>query len=113
MLTTPALLSAVLWIFGLSGVLATLSYASWFRSLRQSDWATMVALPRLLSPFCLSLVLFCSGMALSAITNPSPSWWQFAAWTVLAVVFVVLTAGAVQAGRHNGWDTPIEEVRQP
>ena len=113
MLTLPSLLSAGIWIFGLAGVLATLSYVDWYRSLQRRSWSSMMALPRLLSPFCLSFTLFCSGMALSAITRPTPSWWQIAAWSILAVAFAFYAAGATRAGGRNGWDTPIEGMRQP
>jgi hypothetical protein len=113
MLTTPGLFSASLWILGLAGVLATLSYNSWYRSLLGWRWRATVVLPRFLSPFCISLTLFCTGMALGAVTNPTPSWWQLAAWSILAVVFVVFAARTTLAGKRNGWDTPIEEIRQP
>lgn len=113
MLTLPSLLSAGLWIFGLAGVLATLSYADWFRSLHRRRWSSIMTLPRLLSPFCLSFTLFCSGMALAAITNPTPSWWQIAAWSILAVVFAFYAATIMLMGKRNGWDTPIEGMRQP
>jgi hypothetical protein len=113
MLALPSLLSAGLCILGLAGVLATLSYADWLRSLHRRRWRSMVALPRLLSPFCLGFTLFCSGMALAAITNPLPSWWQIAAWSILAVISACCAASITQAGRRNGWDTPIEGMRQP
>ncbi len=113
MLTLPSLLSAALWIFGLAGVLATLSYADWWRSLHQQGWRSIVLLPRFLSPFCLSLTLFCGGMALSAITNSSPSWWQIAAWSLLAVIFAIYAGSATLAGRRAGWDAPFEGMRQP
>lgn len=73
----------------------------------------MVSLPRFLSPFCISLALFSTGMALGAVTNVTPSWWQLAAWSILAVVFVVFAARTTLAGRQNGWDTPIEDIKQP
>ena len=111
--TVPSLFGASLWIFGLAGVLATFSYTSWYRSLRGWRWNLVVTLPRFLSPFCISLTLFCTGMALGAVTNVTPSWWQLAAWSILAVVFVVFAARITLAGRRNGWDTPIEEIKQP
>ena len=113
MLTLPSLLSAAVWIFGLAGILATLSYADWRRSLHHQGWRSTVLQPRFLSPFCLSLTLFCSGMALAAITDPSPSWWQIAAWSILAVIFAFYTGSTTLAGRRNGWDTPFEGMRQP
>jgi hypothetical protein len=109
----PSLLSAALWILGLAGVLATLSYSSWYRDLSGRRWGAMVTLPRFLSPFCISLAAFCAGMALGASAAATPSWWQLAAWSILAVVFVVFAARTTLAGKRNGWDTPIEEIRQP
>jgi hypothetical protein len=109
----PSLFSAVLWILGLAGVLATLSYSSWYRSLIGRPWSTMVTLPHFLSPFCISFAVFCTGMALGAVTDPTPSWWQLAAWSILAVIFVVFAVRTTRAGKRNGWDTPIEEIRQP
>ena len=113
MLTLPSLLSAGLWILGLAGVLATLSYVDWRRSLQRWRWGYVLTLPRLLSPFCLSVTLFCTGMALSAITQSSAVWWQIAAWSVLTVVFAFYAIQFTLAGRRNGWDTPIEGTRQP
>jgi hypothetical protein len=113
MLTLPSVLSAGIWILGLAGVLATLSYADWARSLHRHSWRSLLLLPRLLSPFCLSFTLFCSGMALAAITNPTPSWWQIAAWSILAVIFAFYAAMIMLAGRRKGWDTPFEGMRQP
>jgi hypothetical protein len=113
MLTLPSLLSATLWILGLAGVLATLSYADWQRSLHHRRWRSIVLLPRLLSPLCLSLTLFCIGMALAAASNPPLSWWQIAAWSILALVFAFYAWITTQAGRRAGWDAPFEGMRQP
>lgn len=98
---------------GLAGVLATLSYVDWYRGQQRWRWRTMLALPRLLSPFSLSFTLFCTGMALSAMLNPSPVWWQIAAWGVLAVIFAFYAVQFTLTGRRTGWDTPIEGTRQP
>jgi hypothetical protein len=113
MLTNPTLISAIFVIVGLAGLLATFSYGSWWCGLHGWHWSTLVTLPRLLSPFCLSFALFCSGMALGAIAAPTLSWWQLAAWSVLAVVFAAFAASLWLRGKRNGWDTPIEEIRQP
>jgi hypothetical protein len=113
MLTIPDVFSAGLWILGLAGVLATISYHFWYGSLGARRWGEMVTLPRFLSPFCISFALFCTGMALGAITNRTPSWWQLAAWSILAFIFAVFAARMTLAGRRSGWDTPIEEIKQP
>lgn len=112
MITIPSLLADVLWIFGLAGVLATFSYLSWERSLNRWRWKDIVGMPRFLTPFCLSLALFCTGMALNALTNPPPAWWQIAAWGALAVVFAAYCFAAARSGRRHGWATPYEGNRQ-
>ena len=113
MLTLPNLLSAGFWILGLAGILATGSYINWYRGLHRWRWSYVLALPRLLSPFSLSFVLFCSGMALSAITNQPTVLWQIAVWGVLALIFAFYAVQFTLAGRREGWDTPIEGTRQP
>lgn len=107
MFTPQSLFIDALWVLGLAGVLATISYMSWYRSLRRWSWRYTLALPRLLSPLSLSLALFCGGLALNGATNQSSSWWQTAAWSILTILFLVQWGSATQAGRQKGWDTPI------
>jgi len=73
----------------------------------------MLGLPRLLSPLCFSLTLFCTGMTLTGVVGgQSPPWWQTAAWGVLALLFAVQCVVYTLAGRRKGWDTPIEGSRE-
>ena len=114
MFTPQGLFTDALWVLGFAGLLATLSYMSWYRNLRRWSWRTMTAMPRMLSPLCLSLALFCTGMALNGVVaDQSPPWWQTAAWGVLALLFAVQCVMVTLAGRRNGWDAPIEGSKEP
>ena len=101
-----------IWILGLACLLATFSYMSWLRSVRNWRWGYAVSLPRLLVPFCLSVELLCIGLAINGLTSywPAP-WWETAAWTVLAILFAIQTAVYGIAGIRYGWDTPVEGRR--
>ena len=73
----------------------------------------MSALPRLLSPLCFSLALFCTGMTLNGVVaDQSSPWWQTAAWCVLALLFIAQCVMYTLAGRRKGWDTPIEGSKE-
>jgi phosphoglycerol transferase MdoB-like AlkP superfamily enzyme len=114
MFTPQDLFIDALWVLGLAGVLATLSYMSWYRNLRRWSWRTMSAMPLMLSPLCFSLALFCLGMALNgAGTDQSSPWWQTAAWSVLTLLFAVQCVMVTRDGRRKGWDTPIEGSKEP
>lgn len=114
MYTPQQLLVDVLWVLGLAGALATFSYMSWYRSLRGWRWVHTLLLPRSLAPLCGSLALFALGMALNAaLADQPPPWWQTTAWSILALLFAVQFVIYTNAGRRNGWDTPIEENKQP
>jgi hypothetical protein len=103
-------LSGALWVLGLAGLLATLSYMSWVRSRHAWAWRDLFSLPRLLIPFCLSLELFCIGLAVNGALAYQPApWWEIVAWSLLALVFAVQTLIYGWAGVQRGWDTPIEE----
>jgi hypothetical protein len=74
----------------------------------------MAAMPRMLSPLCLSLALFCLGMALNGVVaDQSPPWWQTATWSVLTVLFAVQCVLVTLDGRRKGWDAPIEGSKEP
>ena len=98
-----------LWILGLACLLATLSYMSWYRNVRGWKWTYAFSLPRVLVPICLSLELFCIGLAINGLTSywPAP-WWESLAWTLLALLFAIQTVVYGVAGIRYGWDTPVE-----
>ena len=114
MFTPLSLFSDALWVMGLAGVLATFSYMAWQRGLQHWSWGHTFSLPRLLVPLCLSLFLFCAGMAVNGFIAflPAP-WWDTAAWSVLSLLFAVQLFIYLRAGRRQGWDTPIEGNKQP
>lgn len=112
MITLPSLFFDSLWVVGLAGALATLSYMRWYREVRGWKWAHTISVARTLAPLCISLVLFCSGMALSGATSAWPApWWQTFAWSFLAVLFAIQAVQYVLLGRRTGWDTPIEGTK--
>ena len=112
MISVQSLVSDALWIFGLAGALATVSYMNWVRSVNRWTWSHTLNMPMLLAPLSLSLFLFSGGMALSGLFSAWPSpWWQIIAWSLLTVLFGVQAVLYVRTGRRTGWDAPIEEKR--
>jgi len=109
MISVQSLVSDALWILGLAGALATVSYVSWLRGVKQWVWAYTLSTPLLLAPLSLSLCLFSGGMALSGVFSAWPApWWQIIAWSLLAALFAVQAVLYVRTGRRAGWETPIE-----
>lgn len=110
MISVQSLLSNSLWVLGLAGVLATFSYMNWLRGIRCWSWPYTWNTPMFLTPLSLSLFLFSGGMASAGLLSVSPApWWQLIAWSVLALLFGVQAVLYARAGRHSGWDAPIEE----
>jgi len=102
----------VIWILGLSGLLATISYVSWYRDSKRWNWRYTFSIPRTLIPLCLSLEIFCIGMALNGLLpKPSVPLWESIAWSLLALLFVIQIIIYGLAGRRNGWDTSMEGKR--
>ena len=100
----------VLWIAGIAGVLATLSYTNWYRGARGLTWRRVLSLPRTLIPLCVSMEIFCIGIAVNGLlSTPVAPWWESVAWSILALMFAVQTIAYGVAGTRNGWDTPLEE----
>lgn len=87
-----------LWIFGLAIALATISYADWRRHLCQPPLRLRQALaqPAFQAAWCLGLLFFCAGLALSG--GP---WWQSAAWAALAIAFLYLSGSALLRARRG------------
>jgi len=98
-----------LWVLGLAGALATLSYISWYRSVVHWSWARAFSAPRALTPLTVSMELFSIGMAMNGLVayRPAP-WWETAAWSILAILFAVQTVIYGMAGMRYGWNTPLE-----
>ncbi len=99
-----------LWIIGIAGVLATLSYMNWYRSANNWTWRQLFNLPRMLIPLCVSMEFFCIGVAVKGVLAVQPApWWETVAWSALAVLFAIQTVAYGIAGVRYGWDTPLEE----
>ncbi len=114
MISPQGLLANILWLYGLSGVLATFSYYAWYRKEHDLTWRALWGMPRLLTPLSLTLTAFCAGMAWAGAVEYQPSpWWQTIAWSVLAILFAVQCGLYVRAGRQTGWDNPVEENKEP
>jgi hypothetical protein len=110
MLSLQNLIINALWVLGLAGVLATLSYMSWYRSARGWRWRRVFSLPRMLIPLSVSLELFSIGLAINGLTAfQQAPWWETTAWSILALLFAVQTVIYGLAGLRHGWDTPLEE----
>lgn len=110
MLTVQSLFVNALWIVGLAGVLATLSYMAWYRSALGWRWRRVFSLPRMLIPLSVSLELFSIGLAINGITAVQPApWWETTLWSILALLFAAQTVIYGAAGLRYGWDTPLEE----
>ncbi len=110
MFSLQEILIDALWILGIAGVLATLSYMSWYRSVQSLSWRHVFSLPRALIPLCVSMEIFCIGIAVNGVLAVQPApWWETAAWSILALLFAVQTIAYGVAGTRNGWDTPLEE----
>lgn len=98
----------------MAGVLATLSYASWYRGTQRWRWQRVFDTPGFLTALFGSLCLFAGGMALSQAvawtTSPAPAvpWWQVGAWALLAILMGAQMIFYVVAGRRRGWNTAMQ-----
>lgn len=109
MISVQSLIADALWVLGLAGALATVSYAGWVRGIQQWTGAHILTTPLLLAPLSLSLFLFSGGMALAGLFSDWPApWWQIIAWSVLSVLFGVQGGLYTRTGLRTGWDAPIE-----
>jgi hypothetical protein len=107
-------LSNTLWILGLSGVLATVSYVNWYRFLHRRSWQFVLSTPRLLFPLCLSITLICAGAAMAGRFGADQAAWQETlVWGALAAVFAGQSIAYYMAGHKNGWDTSTEGMVRP
>lgn len=88
------LVRGVLWIMGLALMVAVWSYARWWAGQRGLSLRRAVGLPLFAVPCCAGLALFSLGLALSART-----WWETAAWAILAVLSLTQAAYSAHARR--------------
>ncbi len=110
MITLRTVLIDALWVLGLAGLLATFSYMSWVRTVQPQPWRRLYNLPRMLVPLCVSVELFCIGLALNGVLayQPAPQW-ETIAWSLLALLFAAQTILYGWAGMRHGWDRPLAE----
>ena len=73
-----------LWVLGLAGMLAALSYFDYYAKIRDQPVRRVLKAPMFVRPFSWAGLIFCVGMATSG-----GSWWQRVAWVVLAVLFAM------------------------
>jgi hypothetical protein len=73
-----------LWMLGLAGTLATLSYFDYYARSQGKPVRHVLNAPMFIRPFSWAVVTFCLGVAASG-----GSWWQRVAWAALAVLFGV------------------------
>lgn len=100
MVTVLGILCNSLWILGLAGVLATLSYTNWRRQhvnlsaaegkVKGPSWKETMQTTEFGKPISLSLFLTSVGIGASGLqaTPPQPIW-QTALWFVLALLFAI------------------------
>lgn len=114
MITPQSLLADILWLFGLAGLFATLSYMAWYRKQHELSWRALSGMPLLLAPLALTLTAFSTGMAWAGAVafQPSP-WWQTIAWSVLALLFAIQFVLYAKTGRRTGWHNPVEGNKEP
>jgi hypothetical protein len=117
MLSPLAVFIDALWIFGLAGALATVSYASWYRGIQAWGWKRVFDTPGFLTALCGSVCLFAGGMALGLAAgwptsaSAAAPWWpivQIGAWAVLTFLMGVQTVFYGLAGRRRGWNTAMQ-----
>lgn len=103
----------VLWVAGLIGVIATLSYANWQRETRRWRWKTVLSLPRYLTPLCLSLTLLSGGLCLAGATgHHNAATWETIIWGVITILFAIQVAAYSAIGTRRGWSAPIEGANE-
>ena len=109
MFTFQDVLIDAVWIFGLSGLLATGSYFAWYRDVRGWSWRHTLRTPRFLLSLCLSLTVFCIGVALNGVVSVQrPPMWETLVWSLLSLFLLVQSVIYGIAGDKNGWDTSME-----
>ena len=98
-----------LWILGLAGVLATVSFAAWSSSVSHRRMSVVMRTPRFLAPLCIGLEFFSIGMAVSGLlAYQRAPWWETLAWSIFVILFGMQAILYGLAGTRDGWDTPVE-----
>ncbi len=96
------------WVFGLAALFATCSYMSWLR--RERGWSIrqLACLPVALTPFYLSLTIFCVGLLLTeSLLVVDGDWWRPYLLLLFVLYFSIQTILLAQTGRKKGWEKPV------
>lgn len=110
MVTGIGVLLNSLWILGLSGVLATISYMDWLRKERSWSWRIITQTAAFLFPFSLSMLITCIGIGASGwYGTPSQPFWQTLLWLVLAVLFAMQSVAYYKVGHQKGWYSSLDK----
>ena len=96
MIDWPHVLSSAVWIGGAAVALATLSYASWFASLRGERLRAVLQRPAYQLLLWAAACLICAGLGLSAATGL-----ETAIWLILAVISAAAFISLWRKTRRN------------
>ncbi|MEZ4656610.1 MAG: hypothetical protein R2911_03490 [Caldilineaceae bacterium] len=76
------------WVLGLSGLLATLSFAHWQKAVAKTTWRTTLEKLALQRALAGSLLLFCLGQLLAAsVLDARTAWIRVAIWAIFVLIF--------------------------
>jgi hypothetical protein len=108
MVTLQIVLADTLWLMGLAGLLATASYLSWYRQLKQVNWLLALRAPIARLAFSLSLTLVAAGVLLRRLLTGEGAGWQMVAWGLLFFLLFIQTVLLAWAVRQGGWASSME-----
>lgn len=93
MIDWPGVAANAAWILGCALALATLSFTAWLADLARLPWRKMLDRPAARGALALSGLLFCLGLAGTAILGGGPAW-EAALWLILALAFLAQSIAA-------------------
>ena len=96
MIDWPLVLSSAVWIGGAALALATLSYASWFASLRGERLRAVLRQPAYQALLWTAACLICTGLGLTAATGL-----ETVVWSILAVISAAALIALWRKTRRN------------
>lgn len=102
MVTIQSVICNAIWIVGLAGVLATVSYTDWLRKIHRQSWKVAASTPSFALPFNLSMFLVALGIALSGWQGtPRPPLWETILWVILTMLFLVQAIVAIRSAKAD------------
>lgn len=111
----PLLINSV-WVLGLAGVLATLSYMDWYRAVRQWTFRQTFQRPVALVPLYLSLTCFCAGLLLNEVLFSRLNFamfstlWRPLVWVGFTLFFAYQSFQTIMYGRRYRKDAWIKDL---